>query len=106
MKKIKLIIFICFILNFLYSCNTLKDGFKSQRKNSTDEFLVEKKRPLVIPPDFDKLPIPDQELSKNLEESNQIEEIIAKKDNKKTNEEKELSSNGSTEKFILDKIKN
>ena len=79
MKNIKTISFICIISLFLFSCSTLKDGFQSQRKNSTDEFLVEKKRPLVMPPDFDKLPQPSQKESISQEENGQVEEIIKKK---------------------------
>ena len=50
MEKFKKLLFI-FILTLIFqSCSTLKDGFRSQKKNSTDEFLVEKKSPLVMPP--------------------------------------------------------
>ena len=73
-KKFKIILFVIFVTNFVYSCSTLKEGFKSQRKNSTDEFLVEKKQPLVIPPDFDSLPIPNQKKTNNNEK--QIENLI------------------------------
>ena len=48
----------------------MKKGFESQRKNSTDEFLVEKKSPLVMPPDFDELPIPKEiEIKKDIIEN-------------------------------------
>ena len=30
----------------------MKDGFSNQKKNNSDEFLVEKKSPLVMPPDY------------------------------------------------------
>tara|TARA_Y100000591_G_scaffold116115_1_gene99263 strand:+ start:62 stop:373 length:312 start_codon:yes stop_codon:yes gene_type:complete len=102
MKNIKTISFICIISLFLFSCSTLKDGFQSQRKNSTDEFLVEKKRPLVMPPDFDKLPQPSQKESISQEENGQVEEIIKKN---KTNQNNEINSNKNTENFILEKIK-
>ena len=102
MKNIKTISFICIIFFLLFSCSTLKDGFKSQRKNSTDEFLVEKKQPLVMPPDFDKLPEPSQKENISQEENGQIEEIITKN---KTNQNNEINSNKNTENFILEKIK-
>ena len=102
MKNIKTISFICIISFLLFSCSTLKDGFKSQRKNSTDEFLVEKKQPLVMPPDFDKLPEPSQKENISQEENGQIEEIITKN---KTNQNNEINSNKNTENFILEKIK-
>ena len=60
MKKIfKLKTIITFILA-LNSCGTISEGFSSQKKNSVDEFLVEKKSPLVMPPDFNELPLPQQ----------------------------------------------
>ena len=102
MKNIKTISFICIIFFFLFSCSTLKDGFQSQRKNSTDEFLVEKKKPLVMPPDFDKLPQPSQKENISQQENAQIEEIITKN---KTNQNNEINSNKNTENFILEKIK-
>ena len=102
MKNIKIISFICIISFLLFSCSTLKDGFQSQRKNSTDEFLVEKKKPLVMPPDFDKLPQPSQKEIVSQGENGQIEEIITKN---KTNQNNEINLNKNTENFILEKIK-
>ena len=43
MKKIKIYTLIIFFFIALQSCGTVKDGFSSQKKNSSDEFLVEKK---------------------------------------------------------------
>ena len=59
MKKQSIPIFLI-ILFFLSSCGTIKEGFTNQKKKSTDEFLVEKKSPLVMPPNFNELPIPNQ----------------------------------------------
>ncbi len=106
MKKLKIIFFIILFGSFFYSCTTLKKGFESQRKNSTDEFLVEKKQPLVMPPDFEKLPIPDQNLTDNQQENiNQIEELIVTDNTNNTNSNISSDSNKKTENFILDKIK-
>ena len=63
MKYFKLLIFFQLIL-FLYSCSTIKEGFTNQKKSSSDEFLVEKKSPLVMPPDYNDLPVPDQNKEK------------------------------------------
>ncbi len=100
-KKFKIILFIIFVTNFVYSCSTLKEGFKSQRKNSTDEFLVEKKQPLVIPPDFDALPTPNQK--KTNSDEKQIENLII--NDEVQNSKKNKNSNQNTENFILKKIK-
>ena len=58
MKYFKILIFFQLIL-FLYSCSTIKEGFTNQKKTSSDEFLVEKKSPLVMPPDYNDLPVPE-----------------------------------------------
>jgi len=107
MKKFKTLFFIIFITCFFYSCTTMKKGFESQRKNSTDEFLVEKKKPLIMPPDFDKLPIPNQnQVNSQQENINLIEEIIVSDNTANTNTKSSTNSNQKTENFILDKIKN
>ena len=107
MKKFKIIFFIIFVATFFHSCATMKKGFESQRKNSTDEFLVEKKQPLVMPPDFEKLPIPkENQINSQQENINQIEELIVKDNTANTNSKSSDNSNKKTENFILDKIKN
>ena len=107
MKKFKTLFFIIFITCFFYSCTTMKKGFESQRKNSTDEFLVEKKQPLIMPPDFDKLPIPNQnQVNSQQENINLIEGIIVSDNTANTNTKSSTNSNQKTENFILDKIKN
>ena len=60
MKKIFKITTIIISILALNSCGTVREGFSSQKKNSIDEFLVEKKSPLVMPPDFNELPLPQQ----------------------------------------------
>jgi len=50
MKKIKKI-FIYFLLLFpLVSCKSLQKSLTPQKKSGSEEFLVEKKSPLVMPP--------------------------------------------------------
>ena len=48
MKKIKVMLFLTIVFFTFQSCQTVKEGFTSQKKKSTDEFLVEKKSPLVL----------------------------------------------------------
>ncbi len=97
MNKKKIFIF-CLLLLFT-NCSTLKEGFESQRKNSTEEFLVEKKKPLVMPPDYNKLPTP----SDSVTDENQIEKLF-EKDNEDRNLNSNKNENKTTENFILDKI--
>ena len=74
MKKIRSILFLVIVFFTFQSCQTIKEGFTSQKKKSTDEFLVEKKSPLVMPPEFNELPLP--KTSENIEE-NDIEKLIS-----------------------------
>ncbi len=83
MKKIRSILFLVIVFFTFQSCQTVKEGFTSQKKKSTDEFLVEKKSPLVMPPDFNELPLP--KTSENIEEEeneseNNIEKLISNND--------------------------
>ena len=102
MKRFKFYILIAIAVLFS-SCSSLKEGFTNQKKNNSDEFLVEKKSPLVMPPDYNELPIPNEE---NInEESNEIKSLISKSKNGEIDEnfdEKSSSFEGS----ILEKIKN
>ena len=52
--------FILLILMFAYlqGCSSVSEGFKLKKDNTGDEFLVEKKNPLVLPPNFNELPEP------------------------------------------------
>ena len=102
MKKIKILIFLYLVLFFLNSCGTVKKGFQNPKKNSSDEFLVEKKSPLVIPPEFDELPIPNQNNATDQKQENSIKNLITENNNGDTEKE---TSNGDLEGSILSKIK-
>jgi len=94
-KNINLIL----IFLLLTSCG----GFKLKKEN-VDEFLVEKKSPLVMPPEFGKLPLPDgQKTNEDKGEDLSIKEILTKKNTTEIAEKQ--NSNSSIEKSILDKIK-
>ena len=66
------------ILLMLYSCGTIKEGFTNQKKNSSDEFLVEKKSPLVMPPNYEELPLPSNEKANKENQKNNIKSLISK----------------------------
>ena len=106
MKKIfKLTIIIISILT-LNSCGSLKEGFSSQKKNSIDEFLVEKKSPLVMPPNFNKLPLPQQtnQVTEN-EKNTDIKSLLT--DNKDTDlDNQNTNQKTNFENSIIEKIKN
>ena len=102
MKKFNLIFILGIALIILSGCNTVKKGFQNPKKNSSDEFLVEKKSPLVMPPEFNELPIPNQNEDTNQKQKNNIKNLITD-NNGNTNQE---ISNSDLEGSILSKIKN
>ena len=101
---IKNLLLIVLITIFLQNCTTLKKGFESQRKNSTEEFLVEKKQPLVMPPNYNELPEPESSKISMTENKN-FKNMILKKENNLEDKSINNSTKTNTEKFILDKIK-
>ena len=104
MKYIKLIIFLNFIL-FFSSCGSMKEGFSNQKRNNSDEFLVEKKSPLITPPDYNDLPVPSSD-DKTLNDKNVIKSLISNENDQdiKNNNEKKLEKN--FEESLIEKIKN
>ena len=102
MKNLFKYLFVLLIL--LNSCQSVKDGLSGNKKNTAEEFLVEKKNPLVLPPDFEKLPKPGNIDLKVSEEGDiDLENIIGKSNVSKTKSKSE-NIDGSLEKSILDKI--
>ena len=101
MKNIKIFIFLNIAILILTSCATVKKGFQNPKKNNSDEFLVEKKSPLVMPPDFDELPIPKQNDNQAETSKNSIKELITEKSSDNNNNSDE---NNDLEASILDKI--
>ena len=101
MKKFILIIF---IFNFLQSCASVTEGFKLKKGNTGDEFLVEKKNPLVLPPNFNDLPEPGKTETIDQNNKETFEEKIMNNGLKSNNKEEETIAN-STEELILKNIK-
>ena len=93
----KKIIFIIILTFFVTSCASVKRGLTGAKGNTADEFLVKKKDPLVLPPDFENLPSPDERSSAAKEIS-----IFEKKLGDST---EEISSTpGNVEDSLLKKI--
>ena len=104
MKNINWLIFIYLTFLFLSGCAAVQEGFSSnKKKDGSDAFLVEKKAPLVMPPDYEELPIPKQDNQVIDENSGNIKKLIS---NDNTNEIISSENNNSLEKNILEKIKN
>ena len=60
-KNIKFLLLIILSSMLLTNCGSVKKAFDPQNKNNSEEFLVEKKSPLSIPPSFKELPVPSNE---------------------------------------------
>lgn len=97
-KNIKLIL----IFMIFSSCSAVKESLTLNKKNNSDEFLVEKKSPLVLPPEYGILPKPGDEM---LEENN----LDIKQENisigKNTIIKKKTLKSSSIEKTIIENIK-
>jgi len=102
MIKIKIIITTTMLLLFLASCQSVKDGLTGKKTNNTDEFLIKKKNPLVLPPEFEKLPEPRDTVKKKEEDNFNILKVV-KKDQKEI-KNIEIEKSESLEKSILKKI--
>ena len=65
---------------FLVSCANSKVGkiLRNEKISSTDEFLVKKKEPLILPPDADKIPEPDSLSKSNTTEDSAFKDILKK----------------------------
>ena len=102
------IFYLIIVLFALCSCQTMKDALTGKKYENSDEFLVIKKNPLVLPPNFNDLPTPkdvaDTTQIENIE--NEIEDLLSSiKDNNEDTVESSSSSSTDTESFVLEKIK-
>tara|TARA_B110000014_G_scaffold123079_1_gene84606 strand:- start:343 stop:675 length:333 start_codon:yes stop_codon:yes gene_type:complete len=108
MKKHKFYIIFLSLVIILSSCQKFSEGMTgSKRSKTSDEFLVHKKKPLVMPPDYDDMPLPKQNKQKEEElsaSSESIEDLLNIK-KKENNESFESGNDSSLEQSILKKIK-
>jgi len=100
-KKNFIFIFIFIFLSNCQDLGNLKKVMSGQKINTTDEFLIKKKDPLILPPQHDKLPLPK---SSDLQEkeNNTIKSILK---TGKNSEIKKNSSMSSLEKKILEELR-
>ena len=99
MKKINFLITLSFLVT---SCGGLSEAGKvlrNEKIRTTDEFLVKKKDPLELPPNFEELPLPNSK--KDSQKSDEkIEEILNTSDISVSKEKPT-----SVEESILDNIR-
>ena len=107
MKKTSPLISSFLILLFLNSCGTVAEGLGGSKKKGSDEFLVEKKSPLVLPPSFGELPEPGKEPEENIisekKDTSDIEDIINQSSSNGASVESDDTKN-SIEQSIIKKI--
>ena len=88
----------------LHSCgggfSNAKKVLTNEKITTTDEFLIQKREPLTLPPDYDTLPKPG--IQKESNSGKKIDDILKMKKEKSTSNKNSLS----LEKSILEKIRN
>ena len=104
LKKMIRIFLLIAIVSLTSACNNVKDGLSLKKKSNTDEFLVKKKNPLVLPPEFDELPTPNESDEEEEDAGGEIEKLLSKNKNKVVKSQTENNSS-EIEKNILKKIK-
>ena len=107
MKKTNLVIISLLIPLFLNSCGNIAEGLGGSKKKGNEEFLVEKKSPLVLPPSFGELPEPGNQINENKKSNNENNLSIKKIITQKSSADGDIKSNktnSSIEKSIIEKI--
>ena len=86
--------------SFLFSCG----GFKLKKKaDSGEEFLIEKKDPLILPPDFSKLPKPNEQ-PETVDKEVNIKSVFSGDQSNSGQDNNQNSSKSNIKKSISDKI--
>lgn len=101
MSKINIFILISFLL---YSCSSMDDASKvlrNEKIKTTDEFLVKKRQPLVLPPNFNEIPEPGSITKKQINEKDKVKKLL----NPSNIEAINTSKPTSVETSILNKIR-
>jgi hypothetical protein len=101
MKKINFLVLISFLLA---SCSGVGDAGKvlrNEKVKTTDEFLVKKRQPLVLPPNFNEIPEPGSITKKQINEKDKVKKLL----NPSNIEAINTSKPTSVETSILNKIR-
>ena len=97
-KRVNYILLLVFLTSCANSWDSVKRGLTGTKKSSADEFLVKKKDPLILPPDFESLPSPEERILA-------AEEYLIFEETLETSIENTTSTSSSVEDSILKKIK-
>ena len=102
MRSIYNTFLILLLSSFLFSCG----GFKLKKKaTSGEEFLIEKKDPLILPPDFSKLPKPNEQPETNDKDVN-IKSVFNRNQNSQEENKSQSTTKSNIKKSISEKIQN
>ena len=104
-NKILLVLVSCLVLT---ACQSIRDGLSGVRSENSDEFLVKKKSPLILPPKYLELPKPQDSIIEKEEEFSSQDDFDIKK---MLGKEEEIINSSSAEskdveEFVLRNIKN
>ena len=100
MRFIYNILIILTVSSLLFSCG----GFKLKKKaDSGEEFLIEKKDPLILPPDFSKLPKPNEQ-PETIDKDINIKSVFGENQNSAEEDSNQNSSKSKIKKSISEKI--
>ena len=105
-NKLTLIVLILFSLS-LYSCESVKNAIEGKKRSEqSDEFLVQKKNPLAMPPDYEELPTPgNQEVSpETFSDNSDVKDLLNVQEDNNTLETENNDSSSDLETSIMEKI--
>jgi len=107
MKKINIFLIIL-LFTFVTGCQSVQKALTPQKKGGGDEFLVEKKSPLVRPPSYNELPKPKSAIEHNDINSAEVDikSIILNKESEINANSEKSETKSSIEDSVLKKISN
>ena len=100
---IKYFYFINLFLIFLTACSGLKDAGKvlrNEKIRTTDEFLVKKRNPLVLPPNYEEIPEPGSISKEKQSQEDNIKKLLKAPETKE-----DIKTPSSVENSILNRIR-
>ena len=95
----KIFLYFLFVL-ILSSCQNIRDNLSMKKKEGVDEFLIEKKNPLVVPPEFSKLPVPKSQEEETENDIDNEEDLDLSKVLTETKTTEQTKSSNELEKSI------
>ena len=95
----KIFLYFLFVL-ILSSCQNIRDNLSMKKKEGVDEFLIEKKNPLVVPPEFSKLPVPKSQEEETENDIDNNEDLDLSKVLTETETTEQTKSSNELEKSI------